>query len=169
MLGQIFSNLLVGVVIRGFQRPFRYSCNLRYLVVLHLLEIAHDVDVSLFRRKSGYRLLEQHLHLVPGKIWIVLNPESQLRGVVAERQQCVKVLLFQERDSLVCRNPVKPREYRTVATEIRQSLPNLDEHILQDVVSVIVVTYHPPHMPIQAFAVRPHQDVERLFPLSGAE
>src|SRR5690606_27659271 len=83
---------------------------------------------------------------------------------IANREKKTPLLALQEIEALVGSDAIDPREEPGVFPEAVDVAVYLDKYFLGDVVGIVVVDYHFPHMPIHFLLLRAYPQVEAVIP-----
>ena len=148
----------------GTYSPFE---SLGYVFEFHLVEVSHGEYHFLFRWQFLHSGIESTGNLVTGEIGVGSEFFSEGTLLAGKREHRLQALALKKIDGLVDGYSIEPGVELAVLSEIRQVFPCLDEGVLQQIVSVIMVEYHSADLPVEVAGIPAHQEVEGvvLLPL----
>lgn len=80
------------------------------------------------------------------------------------RQEEPSSLLVEKIEAFVRGDPVDPGEQLRIFSEPIDCLIDLDKNLLREVVRIVVIDHHLPHMPVNALLVCTHKQVNAVIP-----
>ena len=140
-------------MIGGFQGSHRRAHNLLHLFILHIVNIFHVEDETLFLREGENRFLQFELDRIAIEVAIALQAFQQEQVGIIHRDLIETPLAIQKRNAFVDGNLVKPGRKFGLTAKIVDVAPGLQECILQQIVRIVVTQYHFSDLPVELLAV----------------
>lgn len=165
---EILRYFLHRYVIRRLEGTLRRAKDTTHLRVLYTIEVTHGEHHSLHIGQRSYRLLQHRLRLITIEVTISDEHLSNtlLTAIISREGSHALLLLMPTKEvkTLIHRYAVEPRGELRVITEAIKTLPRLEEHVLQHIISIIVSEDNTPHMPIEHLTVLLHDYGETTTP-----
>src|SRR5690606_24581221 len=136
------------MVLTGLQCSHAGVRDFRDILVRHIIEVFHVKNHPLTGRKRKQRFLKLELNFVAIQARHRVQLSGQLTLNIANRKEEASFLALEEIEALVGGNPVDPREKSGIMPKAVDIAAHLNEHLLRDIVSVVMVDYALPDMPI---------------------
>ena len=126
------------MMIRHFDGTRGCPQNLGNLLVVHILEISHDKDKSLFLRESAHDSQKPFLSLIAVEIRIRLKTGDIRSLGRGKGQQMFQSCLSESVKSLIGYNPVYLGIKTRLPSEKRKRVPYLQKDLLQQVIGIFM-------------------------------
>lgn len=136
--GQFVAYLVVGYVVRRFQRSFRRPENLRHFLVFHFVEISHLKHKSLLARKFRNRAIKRGLCLVTVEICVAFDIPDGRRFKAGGRKTRKNIPFSQKIQAFIYCYSVYPSIYLRIITKLREIPPNLNIAVLEHIIRIVM-------------------------------
>ena len=149
-----FRNFFNGYVIGCLEGTFRRVEPLAHLTVFHLFEVTKLEDDTLNIGQAGHSLLQQCLHLSTVKIVVGHQAIGHWQDIVDTNPAIL--VTAQEIKTLVDGNARQPRDHLSITMETAQTIPCLQESVLEHIVGIVMREHNATDLPIELLAILTH-------------
>lgn len=166
-VGHVVLDFAYRVVVAGLERAHAGAGYLGHLLIGHLVVVAQVEHQALLVGQAQDGALQLQLNRVARDGGVGFELGRQLGPHVVDWQKKPAPLALQKAQTLVGRDAVNPGKELGILPEVFQVLPHFHEHILRQVVGIVVVDYHLAHVPVHLLLVLAHELIKRQVAAGG--